>query len=191
MSLTRVALKPLLVAATALGMSSVASAASFDFTGLSGQNNSSSIVVSSNDNSIVATATAPGEKVGAFNLDGLGVKSNCCDSRSIGDGETLKITFDTLVNVGELHLRQFEGPDSLLLSWDGGSMLLDDGTISLNEYRTVNLTGISWFTLTGQNFWTQANLAGINNVNAVPVPAAAWLFGSALLGLVGSKRKRT
>jgi hypothetical protein len=28
-----------------------------------------------------------------------------------------------------------------------------------------------------------------NQVNAVPVPAALWLFGSALLGLVGVKRK--
>ncbi|TGD73339.1 hypothetical protein E4634_09905 [Mangrovimicrobium sediminis] len=27
-------------------------------------------------------------------------------------------------------------------------------------------------------------------VNAIPVPAAAWLFGSALLGLVGVRRKR-
>ncbi len=30
---------------------------------------------------------------------------------------------------------------------------------------------------------------GDNHVNAVPVPAALWLFGSALLGLVGAKRK--
>ncbi len=117
----------------AAGMFSVtASAASFDFTGLSGQNNSSSIVVESDDMTITVTATAPGENVGAFSLDGFGVKSGCCDSRAIGNGETLLISFDQVVNVGQLHLRQFEGPDSLLLEWEGGSLLLDDGTASIN-----------------------------------------------------------
>lgn len=32
--------------------------------------------------------------------------------------------------------------------------------------------------------------AGIDNVNLIPVPAALWLFGSGLLGLVGIARRR-
>lgn len=186
-------LKTVLVGAVALAVSAGASAASFDFTGLNGQNNNSSITVSSDDGTISAVATAPGEKVGAFSLDGFGVKSNCCDSRAIGNNETLTITFSETVDLGDLHLRQFEGPDSLLLTWDTGSMVLNDGTASINEHRTVNLSGVSFISLTGQGFLTQATLAGLNNVSAVsevPVPAAAWLFGSALLGLAGAKRKR-
>jgi peptidyl-prolyl cis-trans isomerase A (cyclophilin A) len=39
---------------------------------------------------------------------------------------------------------------------------------------------------------TGANLAMVTNVSAVPLPAAAWLFGSGLLGLVGvAQRKNT
>lgn len=39
---------------------------------------------------------------------------------------------------------------------------------------------------------TGANLVMVTNVSAVPVPAAAWLFGSGVLGLVGvAQRKKT
>jgi len=37
---------------------------------------------------------------------------------------------------------------------------------------------------------TGANLAMVTNVSAVPVPAAAWLFGSGLLGLIGVARRQ-
>ena len=33
--------------------------------------------------------------------------------------------------------------------------------------------------------------AGTVNISAVPVPAAAWLFGSGLIGLVGIARRKT
>lgn len=33
-------------------------------------------------------------------------------------------------------------------------------------------------------------IEGVDPISAVPVPAAAWLFGSALIGLVGVKRKK-
>jgi len=37
-----------------------------------------------------------------------------------------------------------------------------------------------------------SNLVMVTNVAAVPVPAAAWLFGSGLLGLIGvARRKKT
>ncbi len=38
----------------------------------------------------------------------------------------------------------------------------------------------------GALFWDDASL----EVSAVPVPAAVWLFGSGLLGLVGVARRR-
>lgn len=58
------------------------------------------------------------------------------------------------------------------------------------------VNGVSqWgFRVVGPNVWgtdvaAQGNIQ-IAHVNAVPVPAAAWLFGSALIGLVGIKRKK-
>lgn len=38
--------------------------------------------------------------------------------------------------------------------------------------------------------FVSGSIASINGVAAVPVPAAAWLFGSALLGLAGARRTR-
>jgi hypothetical protein len=58
------------------------------------------------------------------------------------------------------------------------------------------MNGIShWgFTVVGPNIWptdlaAQGNIQ-ITNVSAVPVPAAARLFGTALIGLVRIKHKK-
>lgn len=57
--------------------------------------------------------------------------------------------------------------------WNAGGVF---GNLPLRNYSGAAITG--------------ANLAVVTNVSAVPVPAAAWLFGSGLLGLVGLVRKR-
>lgn len=67
---------------------------------------------------------------------------------------------------------------------------------------TITLTAIaegtsSLMILGGSNFFsTTAALSptlfdGTVNVSAVPIPAAVWLFGSGLLGLVGLARRKT
>lgn len=43
--------------------------------------------------------------------------------------------------------------------------------------------------VSGDFFYKNAKIVVDYDVKAVPVPAAAWLFGSALLGLIGKKRK--
>lgn len=40
------------------------------------------------------------------------------------------------------------------------------------------------------SFGASANVFGYTNVSAVPVPAAVWLFGSGLIGLVGFAKRR-
>ena len=74
----------------------------------------------------------------------------------------------------------------------------DPGTYSLDYTVSTDprVNGLSnWgFTVYGPNVWptdlaAQGNIQ-ITNVSAVPVPAAAWLFGSALIGLVGINRKK-
>ncbi|MEH6591277.1 MAG: VPLPA-CTERM sorting domain-containing protein [Halioglobus sp.] len=53
------------------------------------------------------------------------------------------------------------------------------------------LVSISAVTFDEVHFISDTNAFEFSNVAAVPVPAAVWLFGSALLGLAGIKRKRS
>jgi len=65
------------------------------------------------------------------------------------------------------------------LSYTGGSLMgsLSDGTLS-GGYTTDLFTG------------NVLVLATVTEVQAVPVPAAVWLFGSGLIGLVGIARRK-
>jgi len=49
--------------------------------------------------------------------------------------------------------------------------------------------GLSWFECCGNGFKDQPFISGSISPNAVPIPAAAWLFGSGLLGLIVFSRK--
>ena len=56
---------------------------------------------------------------------------------------------------------------------------------------TTGFGSYSFFT--GETISFEDNRGGVSlrlTINPVPIPAAAWLFGSALLGLVGVKRKK-
>jgi hypothetical protein len=61
-----------------------------------------------------------------------------------------------------------------------------------DTYLFENLEELTYayFTLTQLNIGEILTISHITTA-AVPVPAAAWLFGSALLGLVGVARRRT
>ncbi|MDH5354636.1 MAG: VPLPA-CTERM sorting domain-containing protein [Gammaproteobacteria bacterium] len=53
---------------------------------------------------------------------------------------------------------------------------------------TIDLTWLEGFSeLTGPTF----DIYRVSHISAVPVPAAAWLFGTALLGFVGFARRRS
>ncbi len=71
---------------------------------------------------------------------------------------------------------------------DGRSIITTfnaDGTFS-SEFRNGLLDAPVLFTSSGSGTWSDFNAAP----PAVPVPAAVWLFGSGLLGLVGVARRR-
>ncbi len=55
-----------------------------------------------------------------------------------------------------------------------------------------NILGTSWAGWNGQSFTSfDYSVTTIGVTNPVPVPAAVWLFGSGLLGLLGVVRKRS
>lgn len=79
--------------------------------------------------------------------------------------------------------------------YDGlGSIILDSFFDTAVGYETISLSsinGISGFSL----FSTQQieGNAALDNVvvSTIPVPAAAWLFGSGLIGLIGVARRKS
>jgi hypothetical protein len=72
----------------------------------------------------------------------------------------------------------------------GGEVQYD--LISLGDYQVTNVVlDASWQNLSSVEFISVDNPGIIDNINVsqVPVPAAAWLFGSALAGLGWFRRK--
>ena len=82
--------------------------------------------------------------------------------------------------------------------------LVADGSTSSNHYRMGSYYyaansanyyepagGGGLVTNTDSNSYTGTYLVDDSGVSAVPVPAAAWLFGSGLLGLIGVARRKT
>ena len=69
-----------------------------------------------------------------------------------------------------------------------GSVLVDDGSGGWTGTlaSTGNINGANWTGFNNVQFSESFDVT----ITAVPVPAAAWLFGSGLLGLVGVARRR-
>ncbi len=203
--------KKLVAAAIGLSASGLASAASFDFTGNGGSADfGNSVIEVSDDGLITATITASRHGatsgVSGFDLDGYGVADG--GYRSIQGNEMITISFSQAVDISTLHLRQWEGPDeaNAVVSFNGGSATTvisadTGGWFDTNEYvMLVGAEGVTSMTINGiyngSIFGiesTQFFVAGLQGVEAseVPVPAAAWMFGSALIGLatIGRRRK--
>jgi len=70
---------------------------------------------------------------------------------------------------------------------DGASVTLNATSFGTQSFGTT-FTGLTSFTLE-YDISAQATFDNIN-FTAVPVPAAAWLFGSGLLGLIGISRRK-
>jgi len=73
---------------------------------------------------------------------------------------------------------------------EGDEILLPAGTWGADQYA------LAWEDLPYTNTDNDFNdmvvmLSGVSPVSQVPLPAAVWLFGSGLLGLVGMARRRT
>ena len=111
-------------------------------------------------------------------------------------GESLKLVFSQAVTIDSTtfrngdHKTNFSGNFNLQI--DGGTV----NTYSLANLFNTPITGTTFvfsnpnsgggsYVSNDQQFYVKAL-----SVNPVPVPAAAWLFASGLLGLVGVARRR-
>jgi hypothetical protein len=79
--------------------------------------------------------------------------------------------------------------------WNDGSLLYSSNAFAINNqsplWIALNWTGIDHLVINNSgSHWAMDNFTFNENVNAVPVPAAVWLFGSGLMGLMGFNRKR-
>ncbi len=129
-----------------------------------------------------ATSNWPGFPDQPFSLssDASGV-----GTLSVGNGSILSASFSKLnLNPIATGVGYFTAD----LTYTGGSMMpanLFNGRI---EGTFFNATGAIAL---GTAFKADSLIAKIGKVQAVPVPAAVWLFGSSLLGLAGiAKRKK-
>jgi hypothetical protein len=78
--------------------------------------------------------------------------------------------------------------------WNGTDPSLPGSPVDfLATWSTTNylVNGLKIYTNTDHNLsaWEEIDSIQLHGVSTVPVPAAAWLFGSGLLGLIGLRRK--
>lgn len=100
----------------------------------------------------------------------------------------------TITGIGSLNLSDLKasilgaGDLKLLFSNVSNELLgLSFGILNPGSY-TLQVTGNTFGSTTDSHSYS-GNLS-IGNVAAVPVPAAVWLFGSAIAGLIGISRRK-
>jgi len=123
-----------------------------------------------------------------------------------GNDDFIYFNAPTTVNSFDLNAMPWEGyttstNNQLEISFlDSSSNVLNTGVYDLTAYTdwsnwltvVVNLSNVSVmrFTASGPSAWPSVDNIVINeNISNVPVPAAVWLMGSGLLGLMGFSRK--
>jgi hypothetical protein len=125
-------------------------------------------------------------------------------------GESLTFSFNQLVTIGNYGLEDWvDFSHRATISWGGGSagagslLKYGEGDISdAHDIFSIAIPGsIQWLKITPENRQGGGNtnfyVYQLGNINAaptpppaVPVPAAAWLMGSALVGLSAVARRR-
>ena len=82
-----------------------------------------------------------------------------------------------------------DDPFNYLAIHFGGSEMFFYWATAITEFSIANYQGVTSGGLGGQGGGLSNYRAYSNGLSEVPVPAAAWLFGSALLGLMGLRRR--
>lgn len=133
----------------------------------------------------------------ACDNDGVGVSGR--DNDEVDFDESLTLDFAAPVYLTGLHFQDLFKVEQVKVVVDGGTPFFIDAVYEIGQgggYLNYILTSpilaskIELFAEfsngdAGDNNYA---LAGVN-VSAVPLPAAVWLFGSALVGLIGFRRQ--
>jgi len=185
-----------MVAALALGVAAGASAAPVTFNFNNGSaidNKQNSFVFSSGG--VNLTVTAGSNKV-AYRQEGLGVFTGGADAGEFNSYlghsgvETLTFTFDQTVNLSSISFFLFEN------NIDKGKLVYGGTSKDINKNSDAIFgtpIGLNSFSFTATGSFTSYRISGLSVdtiAPAVPVPAAAWLMGSGLVGLAGIARRR-
>jgi len=148
---------------------------SYSTSGGTGQANDTLLTLGSGTPGL-PTSTGGNGDMGAFVTWGVTVGT-------VGDGN---ISLSSFTSVTDLYT---------IGGWqlDLATMAITDQTASLLTLEGTGLLSGNGFDATDVNWTFSANDIGSSysmTITAVPVPAAVWLFGSGLLGLVGVARRK-
>jgi hypothetical protein len=168
---------PTMLAASALALvASQASAADYAISGTGG-----------NTNSVTAYANTTNTFSGTADLVGTTMTANITQTSNGGFLVLEQVrVFDVVTGLGT----------NTMISCGGSGASVACGGIPLGEAAwagTVSGSYTTQFDFVSAPAANNGNVLTITetiNYSAVPVPAAAWLFGSALVGLAGVSRKR-
>lgn len=125
-------------------------------------NHQTSVVIPSpihSNLSLTATAqnnAGSAKKVSASNLEGFGVYTSGANLNGIQTNEQLVLTFDQPVDISNVTLRQWEGPDELRVRWNGENFDISSDSDALNSEESVDLDlkGVTWIAFKGNSFLT-------------------------------------
>ena len=141
----------------------------FVLSGRSDVNHQSSVVIASplHDN-LTMTATAQNnsgsaKKVSASNLEGFGVYTSGANLNGIQTNEQLVINFDQPVDISNITLRQWEGPDQVKIRWNGDNFVITDDSDGFNSEESVDvdMKGVTWIAIKGDSIWTVTYLKSL------------------------------
>jgi len=127
----------------------------------------------------ITVSNSSGQDV-TFSFDYSIVLDAFADASAPGDFADASASVDFLDDLGAVDIQAFA--DALA---DNGLQLLAVGAGSVRDSGTFSFTLAN-----GQSNLISGFVDSFGSASAVPVPAAVWLFGSGLLGLVGVARRK-
>ncbi|ROS05299.1 putative secreted protein [Sinobacterium caligoides] len=178
------------VASLALAASFATTAATIDFTGGAGNAPAFNQVIG-DGTTMAVSGTRKGRDANiTMNRGGLGVKGGVNHFQSWGR-ETMTFSFTSAVRLNSLTFdsgtwNDWTGKDQFRYTDSSGFTTILKGGSNYWELGADNITS---FTLSAVGNWTSSFVSAVD-VEAVPLPASAWMFGSALLGLAGMARRK-